>query len=299
LESETDSSVDLAFGFTSQWLDEATGMAHHLNRWFDTALGKWLSDDPMGFAAGDTNVQRYVGNRPLTYVDPTGLFQEMTQQQSIESDSNQGSEGQESEVKTRRFVVDVVEQDIKDVGVSVVDGELQMDDKSLTSAVTVHNHEVTGVVDDNGVIRIKIKLNSHIVVDLGNIREANDRRKAKGIKAVTAAEVLGHEQVHVQNQSGFAGIIKFQTFGKPGFEYVPVPGKGQDLADGVANLVKLNLAKISGEYQHTDYEVEIFGTKIKLIDSPDLEEIRPPVHRPKPVDVPDWVRRKIANEKRR
>ena len=92
LESETNSSVDLAFGFTSQWLDEATGLAHHLNRWFDTGLGKWLSDDPMGFAAGDANVQRYVGNRPLTYVDPTGLFQEPTQQQEsgLETDSNQG-----------------------------------------------------------------------------------------------------------------------------------------------------------------------------------------------------------------
>ena len=32
-----------------------------------------MSQDPIGFAAGDTNLSRYVGNTPTKYVDPSGL----------------------------------------------------------------------------------------------------------------------------------------------------------------------------------------------------------------------------------
>lgn len=36
--------------------------------------GRWLTEDPVGFAAGDTNLYRYVGNSPTNVSDPTGLF---------------------------------------------------------------------------------------------------------------------------------------------------------------------------------------------------------------------------------
>jgi uncharacterized protein RhaS with RHS repeats len=36
-------------------------------------VGRWISEDPIGFAAGDANVYRYVGNVPTTNVDPLGL----------------------------------------------------------------------------------------------------------------------------------------------------------------------------------------------------------------------------------
>ena len=73
LTDETNSSVDLAFGFTGRWTDAATGMTNHLNRWFDSSIGKWLSNDPIGFGGGDANVQRYVVNNPLQFVDNNGL----------------------------------------------------------------------------------------------------------------------------------------------------------------------------------------------------------------------------------
>jgi len=31
-----------------------------------------LSEDPIGFSSGDSNFYRYVGNRPLIYIDPYG-----------------------------------------------------------------------------------------------------------------------------------------------------------------------------------------------------------------------------------
>ncbi len=51
LTDETNSSVDLAFGFTGRWTDPTTGLTHHLNRWFDSSIGKWLSNDPIGALA--------------------------------------------------------------------------------------------------------------------------------------------------------------------------------------------------------------------------------------------------------
>jgi len=40
---------------------------------FDPSIGKWISQDPEGFAAGDGNLYRYVGNDPTNGVDPSGL----------------------------------------------------------------------------------------------------------------------------------------------------------------------------------------------------------------------------------
>ena len=40
---------------------------------FDPGIGRWLSQDPIGFSAGDANLYRYVGNTPITRTDPSGL----------------------------------------------------------------------------------------------------------------------------------------------------------------------------------------------------------------------------------
>lgn len=34
--------------------------------------GRWASPDPIGFSGGDTNLYRYVSNKPLTSTDPFG-----------------------------------------------------------------------------------------------------------------------------------------------------------------------------------------------------------------------------------
>jgi RHS repeat-associated protein len=72
--SETNASVDMVFGYTGKLLDETTGLQNNLNRWLDPATGRWISQDPIGFAAGDANLYRYVGNSPTNFVDPTGLY---------------------------------------------------------------------------------------------------------------------------------------------------------------------------------------------------------------------------------
>lgn len=64
--------MDEAFAYTGRLLDQTTGLQNNLNRWYDASIGRWLSEDPIGFAAGDANLHRYVGNGPVNFVDPTG-----------------------------------------------------------------------------------------------------------------------------------------------------------------------------------------------------------------------------------
>jgi uncharacterized protein RhaS with RHS repeats len=50
-----------------------TGLYYDHARYYDAAIGRFTSQDPKGFAAGDTNLYRYVGNEPTADVDPSGL----------------------------------------------------------------------------------------------------------------------------------------------------------------------------------------------------------------------------------
>ncbi len=66
-------TVDLLFAFTGRPLDRDTGLQNNLHRCYEPANGRWISEDPIGFAAGDANLYRYVLNSPTNYIDPTGL----------------------------------------------------------------------------------------------------------------------------------------------------------------------------------------------------------------------------------
>ena len=46
--------------------------AMNQSRWYDSTVGRWLGQDPIGFAGGDANLYRYVGNGPQNASDPTG-----------------------------------------------------------------------------------------------------------------------------------------------------------------------------------------------------------------------------------
>jgi len=54
--------------------DPATGLYFNRARWYDPASGRFISEDPIGFAAGDANLYRYCGNSPTNATDPTGQF---------------------------------------------------------------------------------------------------------------------------------------------------------------------------------------------------------------------------------
>ncbi|GIW86678.1 MAG: hypothetical protein KatS3mg108_1002 [Isosphaeraceae bacterium] len=74
--SETAPAVGGRFKYTGREYDAATGLYDYRNRWYDPKAGVFVEQDPLGFAAGDANLSRYVGNAPTIYADPMGLAYE-------------------------------------------------------------------------------------------------------------------------------------------------------------------------------------------------------------------------------
>jgi RHS repeat-associated protein len=70
--AQTAPAEALRMAYTGYVLDAETGLSYANARYLDTAQGRWLSVDPLGFAAGDTNLYRYVGNDAMGETDPTG-----------------------------------------------------------------------------------------------------------------------------------------------------------------------------------------------------------------------------------
>jgi len=64
-----------AFGaaYTGREWDADIGLYYYRARYYDPSTGRFASEDPLGFAAGDTNLYRYVGNLPVNSTDPSGL----------------------------------------------------------------------------------------------------------------------------------------------------------------------------------------------------------------------------------
>jgi len=61
------------FRFTGREWDTAAQLYHYRARNYDPSTGRFIQEDPIGFAAGDLNISRYVWNNPLNYTDPSGL----------------------------------------------------------------------------------------------------------------------------------------------------------------------------------------------------------------------------------
>ncbi|MGH9966426.1 MAG: RHS repeat domain-containing protein [Pyrinomonadaceae bacterium] len=61
------------YGYTGRERDEITGQLYYRARFYDPQLGRFISEDPIGFGGGDVNLYGYVWQNPLGYRDPLGL----------------------------------------------------------------------------------------------------------------------------------------------------------------------------------------------------------------------------------
>ncbi|MDZ7615532.1 MAG: RHS repeat-associated core domain-containing protein, partial [Patescibacteria group bacterium] len=66
------STIRNPYLFTARRLDAETGLYYYRARMYDSELGRFVGRDPIGYAAGDRSLYRYVFNTPLVYTDPTG-----------------------------------------------------------------------------------------------------------------------------------------------------------------------------------------------------------------------------------
>jgi RHS repeat-associated protein len=71
--SETNPTNRGRYAWTGRELDVETGLQYNRARYYDPATGRWISQDPLGFDAGDSNLYRYIWNKPTSGADPSGL----------------------------------------------------------------------------------------------------------------------------------------------------------------------------------------------------------------------------------
>jgi RHS repeat-associated protein len=71
--SETSSANGDRFKFAGREFDAAINLYYNRRRYYDAVTGRFISEDPSGFTAGDANLDRYVGNGPTDGRDPSGL----------------------------------------------------------------------------------------------------------------------------------------------------------------------------------------------------------------------------------
>ncbi|MBK3778823.1 RHS repeat-associated core domain-containing protein [Paraburkholderia aspalathi] len=51
----------------------AVPFVYYRNRYYSPGTGRFISEDPLGYASGQTNSYAYVGGNPVSKTDPFGL----------------------------------------------------------------------------------------------------------------------------------------------------------------------------------------------------------------------------------
>ncbi|QGJ68576.1 Hypothetical protein PBC10988_2370 [Planctomycetales bacterium 10988] len=83
--SETNSNIEHLFAYTGRERDYESDLYYYRARYYDPFTGRFVSEDPIGFTAGDVNIYRYVGNSSTIYVDPSGM---VVSHSPVESDDD-------------------------------------------------------------------------------------------------------------------------------------------------------------------------------------------------------------------
>lgn len=68
----TGAAASNPFQFTSREND-SSGLYYYRARYYSPLVQRFISEDPIGFRSGDTNLYAYVGNDPINMVDSMGL----------------------------------------------------------------------------------------------------------------------------------------------------------------------------------------------------------------------------------
>jgi RHS repeat-associated protein len=85
--------------YTARQIHDRTGLYYYRNRFYYPQLGRFISQDPIGIAAG-TNLYSYVGNTPTGYNDPLGLWME-----DIFDDPGERAGHMDQAIEMRQFII--------------------------------------------------------------------------------------------------------------------------------------------------------------------------------------------------
>jgi RHS repeat-associated protein len=67
------SNLSTRYQYTGRESDEKSGLMYYRARQYDPQIGRFTTEDPIGFAAGDVNLYAYVDNNPINNFDSLGL----------------------------------------------------------------------------------------------------------------------------------------------------------------------------------------------------------------------------------
>ena len=73
LKSIGDYAAENRFRFSTKYADTETALIYYGYRYYNPQTGRWLSRDPIG-EQGGTNLNVFVKNDPVSFIDPLGLF---------------------------------------------------------------------------------------------------------------------------------------------------------------------------------------------------------------------------------
>ncbi|MHC4321711.1 MAG: RHS repeat domain-containing protein [Planctomycetota bacterium] len=71
--TDSTGSISNPFLYTGREFDIETGLYFYRARYYNPSIGRFISEDPIGFNGGDTNFYVYVQNNPVNFIDPDGL----------------------------------------------------------------------------------------------------------------------------------------------------------------------------------------------------------------------------------
>jgi RHS repeat-associated protein len=91
--------ADTRFRFTGKERDMESGFDYFGARYYDSRIGRFLTNDPHASHYSNLNPYHYCGNNPIAYIDPTGMDSTPVAHQQ-QSASNTGSSGQSASSNT-------------------------------------------------------------------------------------------------------------------------------------------------------------------------------------------------------
>jgi len=109
--------------YAGQMWDADVGLQYNWHRWYDPAAGRWISQDPSGFRAGDPNLSRYVGNRATSDVDAAGLAAEELIAQEELAMAQAQAQAQQQQQKKKLFqglILQKIDQGAKKLAESTI-----------------------------------------------------------------------------------------------------------------------------------------------------------------------------------
>ncbi len=70
----SNSAIANRYTYTGREWDEGLSLYHYRARMYDAVGGRFVSRDPIGFEGSKWNLHEYVGSRPPSLLDPSGLY---------------------------------------------------------------------------------------------------------------------------------------------------------------------------------------------------------------------------------